>query len=307
MPIQKEVWAADIKEKLFPEDSFVAQSADDTPFADNKTVHRAVAGNLPNVVRNRATVPAGIERRTDEDASYDLDEFTSDPTLIRDIEEVEVNYNKRQSVLRSHIATINLRVANWMQYHWAPTPSANLIRTTGAARTAIATAVGATGNRKKLLLADIFKLAALFDDMDLPENGRNLLLPAAMYTDLVEANWATLLQLQSEGSAILKDGSMMMLHGFKIYKRGAKNLLTYTNAGTPVKRTPEAGTLTSANAAALAWHSDFVTRAKGEVKVFENLDDATMYGSVFSALVRAGGRAQYPDFLGVAAIVEDAA
>lgn len=307
MPIQKEVWAADIKEKLFPADSFLAQSVDDTPFADNKTVHRAVAGAVPGVARNRQTVPAAIQRRTDDDASYDLDEFTSDPTLIRDIEEVEVNYNKRQSVLRSHLNTINLQVANWMQYHWAPTPAANIIRTTGSARAAIASTFGATGNRKKLLLADIFKLAALFDDMDLTEQNRNLLLPSAMYNDLVEANWATLLQLQAEGSALLKDGSLMMLHGFRIWKRGGKNILTYTNAGTPVKRLPDAATLSTANAAALAWHPDFVTRAKGEVKVFENLDDATMYGSVFSALVRAGGRAQYPDFLGVAAIVEDAA
>lgn len=307
MPIQKEVWAADIKEKLFPSDSFLMQSVDDTPFADNKKVHRAVAGDNPTVVRNRATVPAGILRRTDEDLEYELDEFTSDPTLIRDIEEVEVNYAKRQSVLRSHLNTINLKVANWMQYHWAPTPSANILRTTGASRAAIATPFGATGNRKKLTFADIQKLAELFDEMDVAETNRQLLLPSAMYNDLVSEKFDVMLRLQAEGQAVLRDNSLMMLYGFKIWKRGKNNILTYTNAGTPVKRQPDAATLTTANAAALAWHPDFVCRAKGEVKVFENLDDATMYGSVFSALVRAGGRAQYGDYLGVAAIVEDAA
>lgn len=307
MAIQKEVWQADIKEKLFPDDSFVAQSDDESVFADNKTVHLAIAGANPNTVRNRTVVPALVTRRTDADNSYDLDEFTSDPTLIRDIEEVEVNYNKRQSVLGSHTKKLNLDVANWMQYHWAPTLAANMIRTTGSARAAIGDAFGATGNRKKLALAEIFKLSVLFDDMDLPADGRQLLLPAAMYNDLVEANWATLLQLQAEGSAILKDGSLMSLHGFKVWKRGKNNLLTYTNAGTPVVRTPDAAALTSVNVAALAWHRDFVARAKGEVKVFENIDDATMYGSIFSALVRAGGRKQYLDQTGVAAIIEDAA
>lgn len=304
MAIQKEIWQADIKEKLFPDDSFLAQSEDESAFSDGKTVHLAVAGNNPATVRNRMTVPATVLRRTDSDNSYDLDEFTSDPTLIRDIEEIEVNYNKRQSVLGSHNKTLGLQVANWLQYRWAPTQAANMIRTTGADRAAIGTTFGATGTRKKVQIANIFSLASLFDDMDLPQDGRNLLLPAAMYNDLVADNWTTLLQLQVQGAATLADNSLMMLFGFKIWRRGKNNLLTYTNAGTPVVRQPDAATLTSVNVAALAWHNQFVSRAKGDVKVYENIDDATYYGSVFSAMVRSGGRKQYLDETGVAAIIE---
>lgn len=302
--IFKEVWVADIKEKLFPEDSFMLQSVDDTPFADNRTVHRANAGANPGWKRNRQTVPAQIVVRQDEDASYDLDEITSDPTLIRDIEEVETAYDKRQSVLRSHINTLNLGSANWMQFRWAPTASANIILTSGGARPAVGTAYGATGNRKKLALAEIFKLAVLFDDMDVPQEGRNLLLPAAFYHDLVEDKWDALLQLQTEGSAVLKDGALLRLHRFNIFTRGKKNLLTYTN-GTGTVRPPDAAPATGVRVAALAWHRDFVSCAKGEVKVFDNIDDATMYGSVFSALARTGGRPMYNDQTGIAAIVED--
>lgn len=306
MAIQKEIWAADIKEQLFPNDSFVALSQDDSVFSDGKKVHRAVSGTVDPATRNRQTVPASVKRRTDTDTEYELDEFTTDPILIQDIEEVEVNYQKRTSVLSQQMKQLNLDVAKWMNYHWAAEQASTIIRTTGADRPAIATAFGATGNRKKVKIEEFIALAKLFDDMEVPEEGRAILVPTTMYYDIVTDHWKDLLNLQMEGKAVLQRGEMYSLFGFRVWKRSAKNLLTYTNATTPVRRTPDAAPLTTANAAALAWHPDFVTRAKGDVKVFENIDDATMYGSVFSSLVRAGGRKFYPDGTGVAAIVEAA-
>lgn len=304
MAIQKEIWAADIKEQLYPEDSFVVLSEDDSVFSDGKKVHRAVAGSVDSATRNRQTVPAVVKRRVDADAEYELDEFTTDPVLIQDIEEVEVNYQKRTSVLRQQMKQLNLDVAKWMNYHWAAETASTIIRTGGADRAALATNFGATGNRKMIRVDEFIKLAQLFDDMEVPEEGRNILVPTGMYYDLVTNHWKDLLVLQAEGKAVLAKGEMMNLFGFRVWKRSTKNLLTYTNAGTPVRRTPDAANATTVNAAALAWHPDFVTRAKGDVKVFENIDDATMYGSVFSSLVRAGGRKFYPDGTGVAAIVE---
>lgn len=304
MAIQKEIWAADIKEKLFPNSSWLLLSQDDSPFSDGKKVHRAIAGNVDKSTRNRSVVPAPIKRREDVDSEYTLDEFTTDPMLIQDIEEVEVNYNKRQSVLAQHTRQINLDVANWMQYNWAPTLASTFIRTSGANRNAIADANGATGTSKKVTIPDIIAAATLLDDMEVPEDGRNMLLPSAMYNDLMNDNWQYIVNLQAEGKAVLSNGNLMSLFGLRLIKRGKKNLLTYTNAGTPAVRTPDASSLTSANAGALIWHPDFVTRAKGEVKVFENIDDATLYGSAFSALVRAGGRQLYNDGTGVVAIIE---
>jgi hypothetical protein len=304
MAMQKEIWAADIKEQLYPEDSFVVLSEDDSVFSDGKKVHRAVAGSVDPATRNRATVPAVVKRRVDADTEYELDEFTTDPILIQDIEEVEVNYQKRTSVLRQQMKQLNLDVAKWMNYHWAAETASTIIRTGGADRAALATQFGATGNRKMIRVDEFIKLAQLFDDMEVPEEGRNILVPTGMYYDLVTNHWKDLLVLQAEGKAVLAKGEMMNLFGFRVWKRSSKNFLTYTNAGTPVRRTPDAANATTVNAAALAWHPDFVTRAKGDVKVFENIDDATMYGSVFSSLVRAGGRKFYPDGTGVAAIVE---
>lgn len=304
MGLQKEVWAADIAEKLFPDNSFVNLAIDDSQYVENSVVNLANAGVLPAVKRNRTTLPSTVQKRDDVSINYNVDEFTSDPTLVQDIEEIEVNYNKRQSVLKGHTDQLNLQIANWMQYNWAPSASANIVRTTGSNRNALVT--GATGTRKQLTLADVFSLAQIMDDMDIPEEGRVLLLPSFMYNDLLAAEKTSLVNLQVTGESLIQKGQLMSLLGFRIIKRGKLNVLSYTNAGTPVVRTPDASTLTSANAAALAWHPNFVRRALGGVKAYVNEDDATLYGSAFSTMARAGGRKAYSDETGVVAIVEAA-
>lgn len=304
MGLQKEVWASDIKEKLFPDNAFQSLAIDDSLYVENSKVNLANAGTLPAVVRNRATLPANVNTRADVDINYDVDEFTSDPTLIQDIEEIEVNYNKRQSVLMSHIKQLNLNMANWMQYWWAPTASANIVRTTGSNRNAVIS--GATSTRKILQLADIFSARGILDDMDVPEEGRVLLIPAYMYNDLLAAEKTSLVNLQTTGESLIQNGEIVKLLGFRIIKRGKNNVLSYTNAGTPVPRTPDAAALTSANAAALCWHPDFVRRALGAIKVYANEDDPTLYGSAFSTMARAGGRKAYSDETGVVSIVEAA-
>ena len=305
MAIQKEIWAADIAEKLFPDNSYIAQAVNQDMWVDGKTVHLPNAGAVPEVLRNRSSLPATATNRTDTINDYDIDEFTSTPNVITDIEEIETSYAKRTSILTSHSNELNKQIANWMGYKWAPTAAANFLRTTGSAR--VANVVGATGNRKMLAVGDIVKLRALFDDMDIPADNRNLLLPSHMYNDLLATEWQYLLSLDKAGKAKLDNGNITMLFGFNIWTRGKNNILTYTNAATPVPRTPDASALTTANAAALAWHKDFVGRAKGDIKIYANEDDPTWYGSIFSAMVRAGGKPIYSDATGVAAIIEDAA
>lgn len=304
MAIQKEIWAADIAENLFPNNEFIAQAVNDDMWVDNKKVHRPNAGVPPEVVKNRTSLPATAVQRVDTDNEYSLDEFTSTPTVIQDIEEIEVNYAKRTSVLANHSQELNKQIANHIAFRWAPSAASAILRTTGDAR--VANVVGATGNRKMLLIDDILKAKALMDDMDVPADNRNMLLPAHMYNDLLQKQWANLLSLDKAGKAKLDSGEVLALFGFRIWTRGKKNILSYTNASTPVVRDPGASALTTANAAALIWHPTYVSKAKGAVKVYSDEDKPEWYGSIFSAMVRAGGQKIFSDGTGVIAIVEDA-
>lgn len=305
MAIQTEIWARDIADALFPANAFTAQSISDDAWVNNKVVHLPQAGALPVVVRNRTSYPATTVQRTDTDATYNLDEFTSDPTHIADIEQIETSYDKRQSVLRDHTEQIMKICSNWLQYHWGATIANNILRTTGGNRAAQVT--GATGTRKKLTLDDLILAKAALDDMDVPPDGRNILLPAFMYNDLMTDNKTTLLSMDISGQARMEKGELNMIFGFKIWQRGKLNLLSYTNAGTPVRRLPDAANLATANAAALCWHNNFVRRAKGSVKVYDDQDNPLYYGSIFSAMARLGGAKRYSAAeTGVISIVEDA-
>jgi len=302
MAILTEVWARDIAEKLFPVDSFVMQSVSDDAWVNNKTVHRPQAGALPAVEINRSSFPATSVQRTDTDNSYDMDEFTSDPTLIRDIEEVEVSYAKRQSVLQNHISQLNVKIANQIAYRWAASGAANILRTTGS--NTAANTPAATGLRKMLTLNDLLIAKNTFDDMDVPADGRFILLPATMFNNLVNAEKTILLSSDFRSDATVKDGMVTKIFGFNIFTRGRENVLRYSNAGTPVVIAPSTAGAATDNAAALLWHKNFVAKAKGAVKVYSDIDKPEYYGSVFSSMARAGGQKIYTTQTGVLAIVE---
>jgi len=305
MGLQTQVWARDIAEKLWPSNAFAMKAISDDAWVSNKTVNLPQAGAAPVVERNRSTLPATAVKRTDTNLTYDIDEFTSTPSHIQDIEEIETSYAKRQSVLMNHIEEINLASYQWLAHHWAPSAAAAIIRTTGGDR--VANTAGATGNRKKLTIEDLIQAKAKMDDMEVPTTGRHILLPAHMYNDLVEDNWKDLLGLELSGKArIQNDQDLISILGFNIYMRGKDNLQRYTNAATPVKKTPDASSGTTDNAAAILWQERFVRRAKGAVKVYNDIDNPLYYGSVFSAMARLGGAKRYTDGRGVIAIVEAA-
>ncbi|KAB2918694.1 MAG: hypothetical protein F9K23_00735 [Bacteroidetes bacterium] len=292
------VFRNDLERVLFPDNSFYSRSVDDTPFVVNgKTVQYPVQGINPNVEINRSTLPAQISQRTDDTNDYDLNEFTSDPTLITDTEELEINYNKRQSVLMQHSDTINTKLADFFANLWLPDGTDNIVRTTGATR--VATAPGATGNRLKVTQTDLINVAEKLDRMNVPRDQRFALITPAMVADVMGIE--NFVSLEKIGTANLLDGTIGRLLGFTILVRNGVGI--YDNTGTPVKKALGATAATTDNEAALFWHPRFVNRAKGEIKVYSDLDKPEYYGSIFSAMVRAGGKTR-KDKKGIIALVQ---
>jgi hypothetical protein len=298
MGLQTEVWVRDIAEKLMPDNSFIRRSRNDDAFVSNLTVHRPQAGSLPEVQRNRSIFPATPVQRTDSVNDYNLVEFTTTPTLVRNIEEVEVSYAKRTSVLSGHIKTLDRDIASWMATIWAPAAnSALLVPTTGANRAA--TAPGATGTRKAMTVADVRNLRRLMDKQDVGQEGRYLLISSDFYADLLADT-----QMTNRDFMPMYDqatGSVGKLLGFNLYVRSSVG--RYATATTTAKD-PVAANAATDNAFGLAWHEDCVAAALGEIKVFDNLEDPQYYGSIFSALSRAGGQKYYSSQEGVLAVVE---
>lgn len=300
MAIQREIWQALIVEGLFADNSFMSKAVNDDMYVNmGKKVHIPNAGAPSKVEVNRSSVPATAKKRDDVDIEYSLDELTTDPIYIPHADTVELSYQKRQSVIRMDRANLIEKASEQMLYNWAPS-STEFIRTTGSSVTAHTK--DATGNRKAITRNDVIALMNKFNSQDIPQTERYLLLDSIMYgqllQDLTETDKNMFL-----ASADAQKGILGNLYSFNIMMRST--VLRYDTGGT-LKKWSESGT-TSDNAAGLAWHYGSLSRALGEVKVFEKTDDPTYYGDILSFLVRCGGKCRRNDKKGIIALVQDAA
>ena len=91
MALTKEIWIDSIVGNLFPDNSFASRSADHSAFVNNKTVHVPNAGAKPGVIKGRTSFPASVKSRTDNDLTYEIGEFTTDPFRVPNAETVELS------------------------------------------------------------------------------------------------------------------------------------------------------------------------------------------------------------------------
>lgn len=307
MSLQKEIWIQDIQENLFKNSAFIKRSVNHSAWVANKTVHIPNAGSNPAVAKNRASLPATIAARTDNDLTYNLNEYSTDPMLLTNIDELQVSYDKRASILNAQIETLTEVIGNNTAYAWSPTNAGRIIRTTGSA-SSLALAPSATGTRKAVTLADIAALRAVLDNDNVPMEGRILLIPSDLYNTQILAI-DNIIKAQDFGSANLPSGVVNKIFGFEIMLRPTVTVYsggtgtTQTLCGVDATGTPSA-TATTNNLAAIAYHPNFVATALGDTKVFYNEDKAEYYGSIFSALVMHGASGLRSDYKGICALVQ---
>ena len=300
MAIQKEIWMVAIVEGLFASNSFLSKAFNADEYVNNgKIVHIPNAGTASGTKKNRTELPAKVTKRSDIDVTFPLDEYTTDPVLIPHADTVELSYDKRESVLRQNKLKLQDDVALDFIYNWSPQKD-QCIETTGTAIEAYTNS--ATGKRKSICKADVLALMTRFNNDDIPQEGRYLLLDAQMYSQLLNS------LTENENTAFLasadaRNGILGKLFSFNVMMRSKVALYTGNKA-------PKAWSTVGATtdlAAGLAWHEQSVCRALGEVKAFESVDDAMYYGDIYSFLVRAGGRIMRNDKKGVIALVQGTA
>lgn len=297
MAIQKEIWARAIVEGFFADNSFASKvMIDDQYVNEGKRVHIPNAGAPSKVEINRSSVPATAVKRVDTDVEYDLEEFTTDPVLIPHADRVELSYDKRNSVISQDRANLIEVARQNLLYKWDPS-STNFVKTTGVAVTAHTDK--ATGNRKKVTTDDVLSLMTKFDQDNIPQEDRYLLLDAVMYAQLLESMTNTE-KIGFFQAADVKNGIVGNLWGFNVMKRS--KVLRYT-ASDAISKFDTTGAATDC-AAGLAWHRMTLSAALGEVKVFSHDDSPTYYGDILSFLVRAGGAIRRKDKKGIYALVQ---
>lgn len=273
MAVQKEIWLASVVAQLFASNSFMSKAFNaDEYVIQGKTVHIPQAGRPSGVTRNRGELPASVSRRTDDDLTFDLDEYTTNPVHIPHADTVELSYDKRESVLRQDKLALMDEVAKAMIAAWWPE-----------------TATASTG--PSFGKEDVLKLMQRFNQWDMPQEGRYLLVDAVAHAQLLQS------LTDSESMAFLacanaETGVLGKLYGFNVMMRS-------TVADSALSTDDEGNVCPSA----LAWHEQAVCRALGEVKMFDKENDPTYYGDIYSFLVRCGGSMMRKDGIGVVGVL----
>ncbi len=287
MGLQTEVWIQDIQENLFFENEFLNLAIDHSAYIVNSVVHIPQAGSNPTVVKNRTELVADLQQRTDTELTYGVDNYTTDPFLVKNIDELQISYDKRQSILGQHIATLGDTIAVNTLQSWAVNASTtHVIRTTGEDEgDEVLPNSTATGTRSLLTKRDFARAAAIMDLDKVPKQGRFAVVPTAMYYNLFTdaeliANRARL------GEDLIKKGVVGDIHGFKIIYRG--EVVRYTNAGANNLRASDAAAAATDCAGAICFSKFAVTQAIGEIMVYLNEGEARSYGDIMSAEVNQG-------------------
>ena len=178
MALNKEIWLNQIREGFYPDDSFLQKLTNYDAFVENDKIHIASAGIDPKVLINNTTYPIAVVGRDDDDCVFELDKFETENTIVRRPDAIEYSYDKLESVIRQHRSTLRKAVTMKATHAIAPqtdTDDTPIVTTSG----------DITGTRKRLTFADILALKERFDDADIPQDRRYLVLHPKHVSDLL--------------------------------------------------------------------------------------------------------------------------
>jgi len=155
---------------FYPDGSWLNELTSMDHMVQYNSINLAEVGADPVVVQDNNVWPLVPVQRTDTGINIPLATFDTKPTHITNVEEMETAYDKAESVSRQHAATLLKKASMSAAYNIGPashTVNTPVLKTTGADR--------GDGTRA-LTYRDITELSLAFDNGDLPQAGRILLL-----------------------------------------------------------------------------------------------------------------------------------
>lgn len=287
-----------IQKQLFPKNAFYKNSTLDYSGVDidAQTVKIPEESSNPNVQKNPSSFPLPISEMDDDGSEYNVEHYATEPTRIKDVTEAIVSYDKQTSVLSRHTSHINTMVADDFAIKFTPSLAAQIVETSGDLGASLAPS--ATGNRRKTAKKDWIKVFEMFNKADIPDEGRLALIPAEMYSEILEIDG--FVDADKIGRANLVDGAIGRLLNFDIMMRSRTAIYTAANAPASLGAAGAIGDKLST----LFWHPEFVRRSEGMNKVYASLNRPEHLGNIFNIAVRAGGRKSYLNERGTVALVQ---
>lgn len=260
MALNTEVWIDQILEGFYPDDSFLQKAVDYSQFVENNRLHIPSAGIDPEVLINNTTYPIAVVGRADQDNEIPLDKFETENTLVRRPEAIEYSYDKLESVVGQHRATLRKCAASRAAHAYAPeldSVNTPLITTTGTA----------ANGRKRLCFGDILTLKERFDDAEIPLSDRYIVLHPKHVSDLLLEDIKLFKDLTD-----IKDGEPFRFAGFGFYS--FSQMPVYRMDGSNLKKVPYSAAKEETDMfASIAFYAKEVMKADGDIYMYSTVDD----------------------------------
>lgn len=261
MAIEKQIWISMLMEGFYPSRTFLARSVDMTAMVEYNKINLAEAGVAPEVLVDNTTFPVPTASRTDVALELPLHTFDTKNTVVRNVEAMELAYDKMDSVVRQHRNTLQAKTAAFAANSWAPQTNKDL--------TPVKATSGADNNRgvKSLSFQDILDLDAWFRSLDID--------PSTMVAVL---NPYHLADLMAEDMKLYKEiltGNKIF--GFDLY---TFSQLPYYNATSGAKVAFGTAAQDTDTQCSLFYCADEVMRADGDIEVFAKYKDPGERGDV---------------------------
>lgn len=267
--LNKEIWLPEILEGFYADDMFVSEARDLSAFVSNDTINLAEAGANPDVLLNNTTYPVPFATRTDIPIALSLETLDTENTLIQSIEIAELSYDKRQSVVYGHRQALRMFVLERAAFNWSPA-------TNGALTPLLQTTGTNDGNgRKAMKFSDLSRLKRAFNDAEIPEEGRIIVLSSRHLEDLENEDRVLYNSLLNT----------RVIYGFKVYFLAGKRLPRY-NHTTGAKVAFAAAAAATDSRATIAFHKDEVMRCQGSMDLFIREKDPELRGDMMGFQMR---------------------
>lgn len=249
-----EIWTGELVKKLRA--GITATWLDGIPDysdkAENDIIHLIDVGGDPDVLINNTTYPIPIQDLDDKDIAISLDKYQTKATRVKDDELYACSYDKIESHKERHGDSILVNKFKKAIHALAPQKHTLL--------TPVILTTGENDNgRRRITLKDIIALKDKFDKMEVPTDGRRLVLCTDHVNDLLLVDQKFKDQYYNYTS-----GKIANLYGFEVYEYVSCPFFTTNGLKKKFGEAATEGTYQ----ASVAFYTKRMFKASGSTKMY---------------------------------------
>lgn len=255
-----EVWTKEFVKRFnhIDQGTFLDGIPDYSQFVrQGNTINLIDFGCDPDVLVNNTDYPIAVQEMDNADIVLTLDKFQTKATPISDDTLIDVKAEFIPAVIEAHRVKISEYRLDKSIYNFAPSKNTDgktpVFATTGEA--------DETGKRKRFSKADVIALKKKFDEMEVPTQGRRLVLCPDHVADLLMVDQAFQQQYYNYSSGVISK-----MFGFDIYEYVKMPL--YTSAGN--KKGFGVAASTGDTMASVAFYVQSMAKATGERRQYRS-------------------------------------